>query len=371
MTKFDKEKLEGGYTITKQGNFRKNKQTRYKSICKLCGKEFLGVKDQTYCSRKCSGKNNNVKSIKYKDVLELFESVDGYQVITTEDEWNNRTKSANYFKIKFICPEGHNHFITYSNFYRGQRCGLCAKNAPVKWVDVINLFEKEKGWTVLTKENEWFNAGSIVKFQCEKGHTHSYTYTSLKYVDSGCPYCNNNVKIEFKDIKKWFEDEDWTVLTKENEYISQNKTPIDCICPNGHRQTKNVRKWRMGRRCPYCVTSGPELEIKKFLIEESNNIKFVENDRNISMELDIYFPSLNKAIEFNGDYWHCNPSKYDRNYYHKHKNLYAHQIWERDIKKKMLCEENGIELMIVWENDWNADKNQCKKGILEFINSRK
>ena len=365
MTKFDKQKIEEGWKITKQGNFRKNGQTKYKGICKECNKEFLGIKNQIYCSNKCSSNDRPLLKIQYNTLLKLFND-NGYKVITTEEEWNNKTTNTNYFKVKFICPNSHKHSMTYSNFYRGQRCGLCAKNAPVKWIDVINLFEKKKGWTVLTKENEWNIAyRDKIKFQCDKKHIYSYTYTSLNHTNFGCPYCNNNVKIKFKDIKKWFEDENWTVLTKENEYISQNKTPIDCICPNGHRQTKNIRKWRMGRRCPYCITSGPELELKKFLKKE--NIEFIENDRHIGMELDIWIPSLKKAIEFNGDYWHCNPDKYEDNYFHKHKDLYAYQIWERDNKKKLLCEEKDIDLMFIWESDWKNNKDMCKKSILEWL----
>ena len=301
----------------------------------------------------------------YKDILELFNN-EGYRVLTIEEEWKNRKLSTNYFQIEFICLKGHNYHMTYGNFYKGERCKLCATNAPVYWSNVVELFENKKGWKILSKEEDWHSAyKDKIEFQCSKGHIYSYTYTSLKNGNSNCPYCSNNVPILFKDIKKWFEDEGWTVLSTKKDYKSQNKTPIECICPNGHKQYKSVRKWRMGRRCPYCITSGPELKLRKLI--DNMFIEYKANYRKLGVELDIYIPSLKKAIEFNGDYWHCNPSNFNKDYYHKHKGLFAYQIWERDKKKKLLCDKNGIQLLIIWEYDWINNHKQMKNIIKEFL----
>jgi len=207
-------------------------------------------------------------------------------------------------------------------------------------------------------------------FQCPKGHVHSYTYASLKYCNSGCPYCNNNVPIKFIDIKKSFEDENWTVLTKESEYRNQNETPIKCICPKGHEQYKSVRKWRVGRRCPYCMTSGPELELRSF-IEASVDIEYIPNYRGLGVELDIFFPTLNKAIEFNGDYWHCNPQMFDSDYFNKQKQQFAHEIWQKDKLKESLCKSNNISLLTVWERDWKHNNISIKGNLLTYIGSMK
>ena len=32
---------------------------------------------------------------------------------------------------------------------------------------------------------------------------------------------------------------------------------------------------------------------------------------------DIFLPDLNLIIEYFGDYWHCNPLKYDANYFNQ------------------------------------------------------
>ena len=48
---------------------------------------------------------------------------------------------------------------------------------------------------------------------------------------------------------------------------------------------------------------------------------------------DIYVPKLNLIIEYFGDYWHCNPKKYNENYFNQKKNKYAKEIWEYDSNK--------------------------------------
>jgi len=334
-------------------------------VCKNCKKEFLRYSGKLlYCSNKCSKEIiNEINRLDIDSIRKSFEK-EGYKLLT-------KIYINNGQKLKFICPNGHKHSITWANWSsknNPQRCKYCAKNAPVSWSDVLYLF-KLKGWQVLTKENEWKNTGTKVKYKCNKGHVHSCIYSILRYrFDSmECPTCSNRITIEFDDIKKSFEDEGWIVHTKSNEYETQNKTQIDCECPNGHRQLKSVRKWRIGRRCSYCSTSGPELEVRKFI--DTLDVKVIYNDRKKlnGKELDFYFPDIHKAIEFNGDYWHCNRNKFISTYFNKHKQLYAKDIWELDKNKANKCENIGIDLLIIEEGKWKQNNTLTMDRIKEFI----
>ena len=44
-----------------------------------------------------------------------------------------------------------------------------------------------------------------------------------------------------------------------------------------------------------------------------------------------------KIIEFNGTYWHCDPRKYNADYYNKVKKMTAREIWEFDKYKRELA----------------------------------
>jgi len=85
-------------------------------------------------------------------------------------------------------------------------------------------------------------------------------------------------------------------------------------------------------------------------IKENYKDEIVENSKKIikPYELDIYLPDLKLAFEFNGLYWHNELNK-DKNY---HKN------------KSDLCEEKGIQLIHIYEDDWEFKKDIVKSMIL-------
>ena len=99
------------------------------------------------------------------------------------------------------------------------------------------------------------------------------------------------------------------------------------------------------------LSSGREIELKQFL--KSKNIDFIENSYDIipPLSLDIYIPSLKLAIEFNGVYWHSELFK-NKDYH---------------INKTKMCDDVGIKLMHVWEDDWIYKNDIIKSVILNKI----
>lgn len=102
--------------------------------------------------------------------------------------------------------------------------------------------------------------------------------------------------------------------------------------------------------------SSPELEIKD-IINTMYNGRCIENSRSIipPLELDLYYPEKNIAIEFNGNYWH------DEN--HKPKDYH--------FNKFKLCKDKNIRLVSIYESDW-FNKHDNIINILKniFIESR-
>lgn len=77
----------------------------------------------------------------------------------------------------------------------------------------------------------------------------------------------------------------------------------------------------------------------------------------------------NKIIEFNGDYWHCNPKKYKSDYVHKTIKLSAKEIWKRDNDKKILAEKFGYNIHYVWESDYKKDPSTELIKCIKFLQS--
>lgn len=68
-------------------------------------------------------------------------------------------------------------------------------------------------------------------------------------------------------------------------------------------------------------------------------------------------------IEFLGDYWHCNPNKYDINYYHKIIKQTAGEIWEKDKKRFDDYVKSGWNVFLIWESDNIEEKIKKYKEL--------
>jgi len=97
---------------------------------------------------------------------------------------------------------------------------------------------------------------------------------------------------------------------------------------------------------------------------KEHNITSIQSYRVDTKICDIYISSLNLIIEYFGDYWHCNPDKYDENYFNQKKGKTAKQIWDYDKNKIDLIRNFGYNLEVIWENDLKHDN----KKILEILN---
>jgi len=107
----------------------------------------------------------------------------------------------------------------------------------------------------------------------------------------------------------------------------------------------------------------------EMLYGENQKILFKENGY---FMIDCYIPSKNMVIEYNGDYWHANPVRYNKNSvmnFPKGQFL-AEEIWKKDknriehIKKELNC-----SIVIVWEDEYINNKEQTIQILLKEINS--
>jgi len=74
-----------------------------------------------------------------------------------------------------------------------------------------------------------------------------------------------------------------------------------------------------------------------------------------------YYPDIlieqNKLIiEYNGDFWHANPSKYNKDDVIID-NITAKEIWKKDKERiRILEDEIGYSVFVIWEEDFKKDK---------------
>lgn len=81
--------------------------------------------------------------------------------------------------------------------------------------------------------------------------------------------------------------------------------------------------------------------------------------------IDIFSDQAKMIVEFNGDYWHCNPSTYSGSFFHPRKKKYAEQIWAEDAERMKVMRQKGYLPITVWESEYCSDKQGVLKRLTE------
>jgi hypothetical protein len=116
--------------------------------------------------------------------------------------------------------------------------------------------------------------------------------------------------------------------------------------------------WATKQRAPICRTCTPmvkgtssaEQEIASFIsahatTEQNKRFYF---DAGKYYELDIFVPSINLGVEYNGLYWHSELAGKDKNYHANKRNFFASQ---------------GIRVIMVFEHEWSFKRDICESML--------
>ena len=267
-------------------------------------------------------------------------------------------------KVKIICPLHGEFEQSPNNHLKGSGCKKCANENQTKSnEDFINkslLIHEGKYDYSLVK---YVNNKTKVKIICP---THGeFEQSPKKHLEGkGCYSCGIE-KIKEKTIKSndTFIDEakkkhndkyDYSLVNYVNSHLK-----TEFICPEHGIFEQAPYSHLLGKGCPKCgsVYDKSEGEVKEFI--SSLNLLFEENNRKIlkGKELDIYIPSYNLAIEYNGLYWHSD--LYLDNKYH--------------FNKTESCEAKGIKLIHIFEDEWIYKQEIVKSRLTNIfgLNSNK
>ena len=238
-------------------------------------------------------------------------------------------------------------------------CPSCTNRVLIKGKnDLISTYpEIAKEWDFsknknLTPDNVTFKYCKKVWWICPKGHSYEQRIDNRTLRHTGCPYCSSIWVLKgFNDLattnpslaKEWHPIKNGNLTPYE---VTANSTKkVWWLCPVGHEYMRSVHQRHAAyTNCPVCDsrkrTSFPEQAVyfylKKLYPDTISRYK-IKNTAN--MELDIYIPSIQFAVEYDGASWHKTEDSHSR-----------------EIRKYQLCKELGITLIRIKEKNgtyWN------------------
>lgn len=245
-------------------------------------------------------------------------------------------------------------FYTSKKYLFSFKCGHAGKDTPKTALvhdDCIKCREEKNK----IKRSEWTNP---LCSKCGKEHEVSRrTYlqnirelgvhlcTDCKILEN--PYFLNDNFSDIEDLLtanglSWSDNNPW----KMKDVSLGSSKVIEFDCKKGH--SFSVGSCSVDRKfpsCPRCRISTGEKSLSSFIEELLPENEIIFNSRRIiaPYELDIYFPELSIAIEYNGLYWHSESQGKDRNYHYN---------------KWKMCKDKGIQLITIWEDDWLDNTKQ-------------
>ena len=325
-------------------NLPKNSNYKIEVECDLCGSNKLVIYNayNRYLKNSPDGKYRCNKcniDLKKKTSLEKY------------GDYMNRCKYRNTCIEKY--GESHyNKIDFFKNKIKNTNLEKYGVEYPMQNIDVIKKYKetiKEKYGVEYPMQNMDVIKKSFSTMVDKYGYKYSMQIEEIrnKIIENSTKTKKESIFIKNDDIIE--------IKYDENLYIS--KCPI---CKNNYEITPHMYSMRKKYNTIICTicnkignfSSGEEIKLSNF-IKNVYHGEILLNIRSVisPYELDIYLPELNLAFEFNGVYWHSELYK-EKNY---------HKI------KSDLCDNKGIQLIHVWEDDWTYKQEIIKSMILNKL----
>ena len=360
-------------------------------LCKICGKELKLFKFKcgysVYCSTKCANNDLEVqKKIKTTKIDKYGSFKNIYKkCIDTCVERYGVTNISQLESVKEKKKETTYKHYSVENPSQSEVVKKKMKNTFLKKYNVENPWQaeevKEKIKQTCLEKYGTDNPNELdeVKEKIKQTCLEKYGYEYYSQTD------DRKYKI-FETYKKHVLENNEDIIDVKDDIFICKCTNIGCDkcqnkCFSIQRGLYYARKANSNELCTIINKIGSTSKSFSsgqkellFYIKEIYNGTVINMDKHLinektnrHLELDVYLPDLNLAFEYNGDYYHMNPEVYNSNDYNKTLKMYANQIWNKDLIKKGICDNNNITLVYIWEHDWKTNKESIKQDIFNII----
>lgn len=308
-----------------------------------------------YCQNKRCLSGFNDLATKRPDLLPLYDS--------DRNPDPNSIQATHNTKVWWRCGEGHSWeekpFVM--DRVEGNPCPECRVLARSIQISAPQLVS----WLVHESDSAGpINSRTPIELKCPVGHHFKESPGILKNSPK-CPYCDGRKVLPgFNDLATLHPElaRDWDDPRPIETISRQSRLRAKWKCQAcGYKWESFVYNRSSGYgtcfRCFQQGGSGPQRELTDFV--ESLGFKPTLNTKAVlsnKLEIDIYIPEKKIAIEFNGLYWHSSTT--------------GSADKMRHFRKWQECEKLGIQLLVVWDDDWVNKTAIVKRMLTERIVER-
>ena len=223
-----------------------NSKIQYMCLNCECQSELVArslsnnIRDERPCSN-CENKTKDAYNIFVNELIKI-----GWKMLTPIEEYTDSMMRCDVLNAngqivkKRKCDIINGHLMTPEEVHEYNR-------KTIK--DVKDRFEQH-GFELL--DDVYVDNKKLMKYKCKCGRIASMSYSNCRDDTVGCYECAMNEKrVKWNVIEDYFEDQECTLLTKEEEYSSNNEK-LRYICNCGDIGETSWKRFKSGSRCINC-----------------------------------------------------------------------------------------------------------------------
>jgi protein-arginine kinase activator protein McsA len=280
-------------------------------------------------------------------------------------------------KVTILCHL-HGPFNQRPNDHlTGNGCPECGQllrqqNRKISWADMLNRFHQIHGDKYDYTNVSYKDISTHITIAC-KIHGEFTQIPNNHLQGLGCYRCGREVSGNKK--RGTFESfVASAVLVHSTKYdytnvdykTSSHKVSIVCDKHGAFEQTPNNHL--QGYGCPSCGhrISQPEIDWLTY-----HQIPLTDAHRQVVIwcgdtryVVDGYLPETNTAYEFDGDFWHGNPTYYIPTDINVRAGKTYGELYEATLRKREALQKHGYNVVHIWESDWAAIKTKAPSNEL-------
>lgn len=246
-------------------------------------------------------------------------------------------------KIEIICPIHGSFFQTPNNHLRNRGCLCCSKIKKLLPCEFIERAKKIHKGKYDYSKTRYINHKTKVIIICNK-HGEFLQNTNHHLRGNGCSDCGGSAKLTIKEFINRSTKKHKNKFDYSKAIYINNSTKVEIVCSKHGSFFQSPNLHMMGEKCPKCSNRISRLETD-FL--EYLNIPNTKDNRQVyilNKQVDGYYKNI--VYEFLGDYYHGNPSVYDKNKYNPTCKKTFGELYDITIKKFLLLKHQGYKICL-------------------------
>ena len=340
----------------------KDSRTKICIICPIHG-EFWQLPSSHLCGNGCIKCRNDKQKLTTDWFIEQAREIHSNKYDYSKVKYvDAKTKVCIICHEKDEFGDEHGEFWQQpSHHLRGHGCCKCVKRHRYTIEEFVDKLKTLYGNKFDYSKVNYINTSTPVCLICHEkdvtGQEHGEFYPNPNNLLKGgmsCPRCTKNIKYT---TEEWVGLMQYKYKDKGYDYSKVDyvdaKTKVCIICPKHGEFWQTPHSHDTGKGCPKCRTSTLEVTMENALKE--GNINYIAQYKDIfkknrasRQSLDFYLPDYNTGIECQG------LQHFIKKWYSDKGEKKLTEIEERDIRKRKICADNGINLVYLYSK---KDKN--------------